>query len=638
MKLAWPTARSAATLTALTLAGAMTLAACGKSASPTTNLGIAGAYGSVPAQASGTEHSGVVSVGAPPGTAANWALPLINGADNSVFTVLDFEYEMYRPLYWTSDGVASAVVPSESLANAATWSNGDKTVTVTLKGNYKWSDGTPVTSADVLFWYKLMQAAIKISPANWADYTPGLGIPDQVSSISAPNATTFTMTLKTPVNPNWFEQDVLSTIQPMPSVRWTAEISAALGKTLSIDNPADAAKMYNYMAAQSQKLATYATNPLWQTVDGPYHMTAFDSTNSAFTMAPNTSYSGPESKDPPTLKIVPFTSDAAELNAVKAHSITVGYVPLTDLPEINTIKAGANGYNAFGFNTFGWEYVAYNFKDTTGDFNNIIGQLYIRQALAHLQDEAGYIKAFFGGAGSQAYGPVPSTPVSSYTPADAKSNPYPYSLTAATTLLKDHGWTVTSGGTDTCAKPGSAASECGAGIPAGTKLAWTLNYTTSPASVGSEVTALASEAAKAGIQITLKSSNFNFLVQNYNDPAAPKNDNAWAMSDFGGFTDATYPTTFGVFNSAGSANLGGYDDPQADTLIKASVTSPSASAVTAEASYLTTQQPGLFQPNPDAGGNGSCIIVWSKDLSGTPASFENLTQFYLTPEFWFFTK
>jgi len=93
-----------------------------------------------------------------------------------------------------------------------------------------------------------------------------------------------------------------------------------------------------------------------------------------------------------------------------------------------------------------------------------------------------------------------------------------------------------------------------------------------------------------------------------------------------------------LFNSTGSANLGGYDDPQADALIKASISSPNPSAVTAEASYLTAQQPGLFEPNPDAGGNGSCIIVWSKDLSGTPASFENLTQFDLTPEFWFFTK
>jgi len=110
------------------------------------------------------------------------------------------------------------------------------------------------------------------------------------------------------------------------------------------------------------------------------------------------------------------------------------------------------------------------------------------------------------------------------------------------------------------------------------------------------------------------------------------------MQDFGGFTNSTYPTTFGVFNSTGSSNLGSYDDPKADALIQASISSSNPQAVKAEASYLTEQQPGLFQPNPDAGGNGSSVMVWSKSLSGPPTSFESLTQFDLNPEFWFFTK
>ena len=639
MRPAWLTVRSAVTVTALTLAGATAIAACGKSTAGSTSLGISGAYGSVPAMATGTEHSGAVTVGAPPGTAANWILPLITGADNSVFTVLDFDYQLYRPLYWSTNGVKPEVVPSMSLANAPVWSNGDKTATITLKSNYKWSDGTTLTSQDILFWWDIMKAAIKISPANWADYTPGLGIPDQVSSITAPSASTFVLNFKAAVNPSWAELDQIGAIQPMPSAKWTAAAEAANGgKTLNPANPKDAATIYNFLSAQSQKLSTYATNPLWQTVDGPYHLTAFDSSNSAFTMAPNPNYGGPESKAPPTLKVEPFTSDAAEVNAVKAGSITVGYLPLTDLPTINAVKNSASGYNAFGYDSFGWNYVAYNFKDTTGDFDKIIGQLYIRQALAHLEDEAGYIKAFLNGGGGQAYGPVPLTPTSAYTPADALTDPYPFSLTDATTLLKDHGWTVNPGGADTCAKPGTAANECGAGIPSGTKLAWTLAYGTSPASIGQEDTALASEAAKAGIQITLKSSSFNFLVQNYNNPAAPKEENAWAMSDFGGFTDSTYPTTFGVFNSTGSSNLGSYDDPKADALIQASISSSNPQAVKAEASYLTEQQPGLFQPNPDAGGNGSSVMVWSKSLSGPPTSFESLTQFDLNPEFWFFTK
>ncbi len=60
--------------------------------------------------------------------------------------------------------------------------------------------------------------------------------------------------------------------------------------------------------------------------------------------------------------------------------------------------------------------------------------------------------------------------------------------------------------------------------------------------------------------------------------------------------------------------------------------------MTNEASYLTTQQPGLFQPNPDGGFGTASIVVWNKSISGTPQSFEGLTQDIWNPEYWFFTK
>ena len=88
-----------------------------------------------------------------------------------------------------------------SLADAPKWSNGNKTVTITLKSDYKWSDGKPITSQDVLFWIDMMKAAIKESPANWANYTPGLGIPDQLASTTTPNSKTLVINLKTAVQP-----------------------------------------------------------------------------------------------------------------------------------------------------------------------------------------------------------------------------------------------------------------------------------------------------------------------------------------------------------------------------------------------------------------------------------------------------
>jgi peptide/nickel transport system substrate-binding protein len=626
-------ARPATKFAVLAIAGVTVLAACGGSSSSstsgsnTTGSTPSGGFGSVPS-ASGTAHGGTVTWAQQPGATPNWIFPVTPAANNSVYVAFSFQYEMWRPLYWFVNGVEPKETPSMSLADPPKWSNGDKTVTITMKSNYKWSDGKPLTANDMLFAIDEIKAAIKVSPANWAPYTPGIGFPDEVASATAPNATTLVVNLKKPYNPSWFIQDQFGAIQPMPSHAWAKD--SANGPTLDYTKPANATKIYNYLASQSKSVGTYASNPLWQVVDGPYQLTSFNSTTDAFTMKPNTSYGGPHAAKVLSLSAVPFTSETAEYNAVKAGSIDVALIPLANVPQINSVKSA--GYNAFGYPDFGWSYVAYNFKDTTGDWNHIVAQLYIRQALQHLQDQAGIIKAFFNGAGGQAYGPVPSIPVSPFTPANAKTSPYPFSVNSAVSLLKAHGWTVTPGGTDVCKSAGSGSNQCGAGIPAGTKLAFNLIYNTSPSIIGEQITDLASQAKKAGITINLSSDNFNHMIATYNNPSSPKSINKWAAEDFGGFSNSTYPTTFGVFNSTGSSNLGSYANPQADQLIQASLSSANPAAVTQEASFLTAQQPGLFQANPDQ------IWVWKTTLSGAPASWETLTQYQLNPEFWYFTK
>jgi peptide/nickel transport system substrate-binding protein len=260
-----------------------------------------------------------------------------------------------------------------------------------------------------------------------------------------------------------------------------------------------------------------------------------------------------------------------------------------------------------------------------------VAQLYFRQAMAHLQDQQDYIRSFMDGAGSPAYGPVPPLPATPYAPDNSK-NTYPFSLAAATSLLTGNGWKVVPDGTDTCARPGTAAGQCGAGIPAGTRLAFNLVYTSDAVLTKNQVTALAAEAKRAGIAITLASSSFDDILANDNDQAAPGNADKWAMADFGWTTQGPYPTTLTVFNSQGTSNYGGYDDPQADQLISASVSSSDPNAVKNEAAYLTTQQPVLFQPNADQ------VFAWKKTLSGPPDSFANLTQSVFTPELWYFTK
>src|SRR6185437_5075558 len=149
-----------------------------------------------------------------------------------------------------------------------------------------------------------------------------------------------------------------------------------------------------------------------------------------------------------------------------------------------------------------------------------------------------------------AYGPIPSAPVSPYSPENAVKNPFPYSVSAAGSLLKSHGWNVVPGGTSTC------AGECGAGIPAGTKLTFNVLYANQPVVTGEMLTDWASQAKKVGIDVVLKSDTFNHVITIADDVGSPKTANDWAMADYGGFTNATYPTTFGIFSTGGSFNGG----------------------------------------------------------------------------------
>ncbi len=621
---------------ALAVASVTALAACSSSSSsstsattsPSTNGAITqpGSIGEIPAAGTPSGTVGSISYALTPGGVPNWILPMPSSATNSVYNVYNFEWQMWPPMYYAPSGSTPTVDPSLSIANPPTWSNGDKTMTITLKP-WKWSNGQPVTSKDLLFTFDMIKAGVKASPSNWAPYVPGY-FPDIISSMSTPNASTIVVNMSKAVNPTWMEFDILGSVPIMPSAVWSKE--SASGAIVDFTNTANAAKVFAYLTSQAKSVSTYASNPLWQTVYGPYKLSSFNDTTGAFTMTPNTSYNGPHANPMSNYVGVPFTSNAAEWNAVKTGSVDFGYIPQEDVPQIPQLKG--LGYNYYGLPDFGNYFVAYNFKDTTGNFNAVASQLYFRQAMQHLEDQAGQIKAYFNGAGDPAYGPIPAFPKSPFLPANAATNPYPFSVQSAMTVLKDNGWNVVANGTDTCAKPGTATGDCGAGIPAGTKLSFNLVYNTTPP-IPQQVEDLASNAKAAGIEIALTGSNFNFMIQNYNDAASTANENKWAMEDFGGETNSTYPTQFGVYNTGGSGQIGAYSDPTADSLINSSVLGSNPSAVTSEASFFTTNLPVLWQPVLDY------TWAWKTTISSSePAGIENLTQYDNTPQFWYINK
>ena len=623
-----------ATFTALAACSSSSSSSSGTTTTTPGAVTVPGGIGKVPlASASGPKKAGTITWAMQPGATPNWIFPVVPAASNSVFNNFTFIWESWRPLYWTVFGTDPELYPPMSIANPVVYSNGDKTVTISLKSSYKWSNGQPITANDLVFYIDLVKAAIKVSPADWEGYVPG-HFPDNLVSMSQPNATTLVMNLSAAVNPSFFTDDLLGAggpLVPLPSTVWAKESTSGAVIPPSGWTPAVMTKIFTYLTAQSKSLSTYATNPLWQVVDGPYKISAYNATTGGFTMVPNTTYGGPHVTPMSNFQGVPFTSNTAEFNAIRAGAIDVAYVDFNDVPQLPTVLR--LGYSYFGEPVFGMTLAVYNFKDTTGDFNNIIAQLYMRQALAHLVDDQGWVTAFMHGAGAPSYGPIPAYPQSPYLPSNAATDPYPFSVSDAVSILKAHGWTVNPGGTDVCAKAGTAAGDCGAGIPAGTKLAWNYIYSSSPALIGYQATDFVSMARQAGISFALSSSNFNYIIANYLDPSAPANENKWAMDDFGGFAIVPYPTTFGVFNTGGPEDEGDYTNPTANALINASIAGGDPAAVKKEASFLTENQPVQFQPNPDV------IWAWKNTLSAVnPQAWENLTQYYATPEFWYFNK
>jgi len=618
-------ARTAAKMTVVAVVGVTALAACAKSSTSSTHQTAKSGFVGIPAPAKTHKQGGTVTFGMAAGATPTWIFPVTPGANSSVYTAAYFQNLMWKPLYWTPTGHALNVDYGLSLASKPVFSNSNKTVTINMKNNYKWSDGNPVDAQDLVFFIDIVKAAVKLSSANYGNFSPGF-FPQDVSSATATSKFTLQMTFSKPINPSYQYYNQILLLTPLPSKAWA--IDAPNGKPLDYTNPANAAKIYKFLDAQSQKLSTYATNPLWQVVDGPFKLTAFNPSTDANTMVPNPAYSGTK---PSISKFqeVAFTSDDAEYTALRSGQLTVGLIPSTDYPQIPQLKK--QGFNVFGFPDYGWDYIVFNFKDKTDNWNNIIGQLYVRQALAHLVDDQGYVSGIFHGYAVSADGPVPAVPQSPFTPPNATKPVYPFSVSAAKSLLAKHGWKIV-GGTQTCETPGTGATQCGAGVKKGDKLTFTLVYNNGSPAITSEDTAFASDAKSAGIPIKLVGKSFNFILQNYYDVAAPANINKWAVEDFGGFTEALYPSTNTIFNTGGTFNIGDYSDPTADKLIHASVFGSDPNAVKTEASYLAENLPALFQPNADH------VYAWKNTLSGPQASFWELTQFSANPELWYFSK
>jgi peptide/nickel transport system substrate-binding protein len=576
-----------------------------------------------------------VTYALPPTTQATYIFPFVGAnkpaSDFSVYNINDFQYLMYRPLYWFGTGVNPYLNPDLSLAYPPTYSG--QQVTIRLKSTYKWSNGEPVDAQDVVFWMNMMTAENNVGNG-YIGGSPG-DLPTDVTNVRAVSQYVVTMTIVGSYSENWFTNNQLSQITPMP-IAWD---TTASGQSHCSTDVADCDAVYTYLDQQASSVSSYGTSRLWGVVDGPWKVQSLDSQGN-LTLLFNDKYSGPVAAHHITKLIeVPFTTEGAEYNVLQDPSgsqvIDVGYLPTVDAP---VPPAGANlGPNPSSLANYQlsvvypWEiaYFPYNFANPkTGP---IFKQLYFRQAFQDLVDQEGVISGPMHGYGKPGIGPVSDYPVTSYlSPTLAKDgDQWTLNIPVAKSLLQAHGWTQPpGGGPRTCTNPGSGPHQCGPGVPAGAALNFSFIYRSGQDDLESAARELASNASLAGIQINLSNEPFDNVVQTAFGP----DHTSWDLAEWGAWTyDPDYlPTGETLFMTNAPNNAGGYSDPTNDAYTNATVEARTPAAFTQAMyqweDYLADQLPVVYMP---------IRPVLTETIKGLDIGVQN-SALMLTPEMWFY--
>ena len=557
-----------------------------------------------------------------PGQAPNYIFPFLTSAYFTVPNVSEFQEYMFRPLYWFGTGAKPVLSKRLSLASAPVSSNGGTSYTITLK-SYKWSNGQPVTATNVLFWMNIWHQ----KPGGYAGWFPGgLSMPTSVKSITITSPTTFTMNFTRSFNAHWLLYNELSEITPLP-LTWTrTSLTAAPGSAgcaKATFGTADTAckAVYTFLSEQSgfdpthpsttnNALSTYATNKLWQVVDGPWHLQSFGAT-APVVMVPNPAYSGPNKPTYKQFVEKPFTTASTTYNALVSGTVDVSYyIPRTDLtspakaptkPD-QTVRPGKNNPRlASSFNLepvyqwgFNGIFANEQSKGDTGNAGPILSQLYVRQAIQSLVTQTLYIDRLDKGYGVPTYGPVPVWPRNPFSSSYEAKNPYPYDPAKARHLLASHGWKVHPHGVSVCVKPGTGSGHCGKGVKKGAKLAFTLPYASGTSALKTMILAETSAWAQAGIKMTPTSTSFDTLVGN--TIPCPKGC-PWELAAAGFawiYAPDYYPSGEELFAKDAGSNYPSFNTPAANRLIKADITS--TSSLTAYENLIAKEAPDIWQP------------------------------------------
>ena len=417
---------------------------------------------------------------------------------------------------------------------------------------------------------------------------------------------------------------------PHPAARLGQGVGQRARWAITTITPAGAQAVYNFLAAQNKDLSTYATNPLWQVVDGPWKLTSYAASTGDATYVRNTAVLGPATGSIHALRVLSFTSDAAEFDSLlSAGGITYGYMPFNDAAQVGTGHLGR--LQGRGLADLGHHLHQHELRVAAGRGDL---QAAVRPPGHAAPDQPGRATSARSctGTATRPTGRCRWCPAASSCPAPRRQNPYPYDPSAATALLRAHGWKIVPGGTDTVHRgPGPAADDCGAGIASGEKLAFGLRVLDRRAGGqrGGRGAAVGVQPGRdpAGADAAPRSAPSSA------DDVPCTKSSCWQLNYYGQgwYFDPGYNDPDGsvLFDSTGVDNGGLYDSPAANALIS-KLPSGGYPALYAYQDYLAKQLPMLWMPQLDeqiSAVNDKLKGVYPQDPLGN-----------IYPENWYFVK
>lgn len=519
----------------------------------------------------------------------NWLLPIgtpghtstINSSVNSA---------LWTPLVtYDTAGGSMSWDKKASLAKSIKFSADGLKATIKLN-KVSWSDGKPVTTRDVEFWYNLVNA----NKSQWASYVSGR-MPDMIKKFDSVDSSTFTLTFDKVYNQDWLKSNQLTLIRPIPQHAWDKT-----GKSAPTGNadrtPSGAKKVFKFLTSRSKDMGSYASDKLWQVTSGQYSLKSFTASGNV-TLSKNAKYDGADPAHIKTVKLKPFTSADAEQNALRSKSLDYGYITASAMSQKSTFTQ--NGYAVTPKPGWSVTYMPFNFNNPK--MGKVFSQLYARQAIQRSVDQKSISKVIWDDTAEPDYGPIPQGSDSPYLSDQQKNNPYPYDLGKAKKLLTSHGWKKGSDGVATCQTPGDGAHECGAGIAKGTKFEITVLSQSGSTETDNMMNEIRSSLSKVGIKMSLHSAPVNTVLAQAQRCKPSDASCKWQLSFFGtsgSWYFPAYPTGESIFGADGQSNFGQYSNPKADSLLRKAIHSNDPSAMKKYSALLAKDLPVVWMPNP----------------------------------------